>query len=58
MENGQSNMEIRIHTVLHITQMQGIICVQKLIMVYLTPMKLPLNIHLIARTSKKILDNM
>lgn len=59
MENGQSNMKIRIHTVLHITQMQGIICVQQLIMVYLIPMKHPVNKHLITRTStKKTLDNM
>lgn len=57
-KNGQSDVEIRIHTVLHITQMQGIICVQQLLMTYLIPMKLSLNSHLITRTStEKILDN-
>ena len=58
MENGQSDMEIRIHTVQHITRMQGIICVQQLVMAYLIPVKLSLNSHLITRTStEKSLDN-
>ena len=57
-KNGQSDMEIRIHTVLHITRMQGIICVQQLLMAYLIPMKLSLNSHLITRTStEKFLDD-
>ena len=58
MENGQSDMEIRIHTAQHITRMQGIISVQQLVMAYLIPVKLSLNSHLITRTStEKILDN-
>lgn len=57
MEHGESNIEIRVNTIIHFTQMQGIIWVQQLITAYLIPMKLPLNTHLIIRTFSKILNN-